>query len=369
MEKSKVYFADMRVTGGDSLLKKLARLVKAAGMEEIDYQNKYAAIKIHFGEPGNLSYLRPNYSKVLVDIIQSKGGKVFLTDANTLYVGGRKNALDHLDAAYQNGFNPFVTGCHVIIADGLKGTDEALIPIDATYVKEAKVGRALADADILITFTHFKMHEATGIGGAIKNLGMGGGSRAGKMEMHSSEKPVVDQETCIGCGECEKNCAHDAIHVEEDVARIDYARCVCCGRCIGVCPVDAVYAGEDEAFDILNCKMSEYAYALSKDKPCFYVSFVVDVSPHCDCHSKNDAPVVPDVGMFASMDPVALDKACADAVNAQPVLAGSALDKAGHKEGCDHFSAMNPGTNWIVGLEHAAKLGMGNLDYEIVTVR
>lgn len=193
MEKSKVYFADMRVGGSDNLLKKLKRLIVAAGFDTIDFKNKFAAIKIHFGEPGNLSYLRPNYSKVLVDAVAERGGKAFLTDSNTLYVGGRKNALDHLNAAYQNGFNPFVTGCHVLIADGLKGTDEALIPVkNGEYVKEAKIGRAIADADVIISFAHFKMHELTGMGGALKNIGMGAGSRAGKMEMHSHGKPNVD---------------------------------------------------------------------------------------------------------------------------------------------------------------------------------
>ena len=156
MAPSKVYFTDLHVTFQENLLQKLARLVKTAGMlDQIDFSNKYTAIKIHFGEPGNLSYLRPNYSKVLVDLIKAQGGRVFLTDCNTLYVGRRKNALDHLDTAYENGYNPFATGCHVIIADGLKGTDEALVPINGDYVKEAKIGRAIMDADIFISLTHF----------------------------------------------------------------------------------------------------------------------------------------------------------------------------------------------------------------------
>ena len=202
MGVSKVYYTNMRTTLTENLLQKLARLVKRAGMTDIDFSNKYTAIKIHFGEPGNLAYLRPNYSKVLADLVKTQGGKVFLTDCNTLYVGRRKNALDHLDAAYENGYNPFATGCHVIIADGLKGTDEVLVPIDGEYVKEAKIGRALMDADIVISLTHFKGHEATGFGGALKNIGMGGGSRAGKMEMHSAGKPFVNQEVCIGCASC-----------------------------------------------------------------------------------------------------------------------------------------------------------------------
>lgn len=168
MEKSKVYFTSMKVNAGTNLLKKLNHLVREAGIANIDFENKYTAIKIHFGEPGNLAYLRPNYAKVIVDLVKELGGKPFLTDCNTLYVGRRKNALDHLDSAYENGYNPFATGCHVIIADGLKGTDEALVPVNGEYVKEAKIGRAVMDADIVISLNHFKGHESTGFGGAFK---------------------------------------------------------------------------------------------------------------------------------------------------------------------------------------------------------
>ena len=219
---SKVYFTDFRATYRENLPQKLARLVKKAGMLDIDFENKYTAIKIHFGEPGNLAYLRPNYAKVIVDIIKEQGGRVFLTDCNTLYVGRRKNGLDHLEAAYENGYNPFTTGCHVIIADGLKGTDETLVPIDGDYVKEAKIGRAVMDADIVISLSHFKGHEATSFGGALKNLGMGCGSRAGKMEMHSAGKPYVHQRKCIGCGQCQKVCAHSAITITDKKAMINH---------------------------------------------------------------------------------------------------------------------------------------------------
>ena len=266
MAPSNVYFTNMRTTLNENLLQKLERLVKKAGMlDQIDFHNKFTAIKIHFGEPGNLAYLRPNYSKVLADLIKAQGGRVFLTDCNTLYVGRRKNALDHLDAAYENGYNPFTTGCQVIIADGLKGTDETLVPVDGQYVKEAKIGRALMDADIVISLTHFKGHESTGFGGALKNIGMGGGSRAGKMEMHSAGKPHVEQDVCIGCGMCKKNCAHSAITIENRKASIEHSKCVGCGRCIGACPTDAVSPDYDEANDILNCKIAEYSLAVLKD--------------------------------------------------------------------------------------------------------
>lgn len=217
MEKSKVYFSDMHTTMDLNLPQKLERLCRRAGMMDIDFKNQYAAIKIHFGELGNLAFLRPNYAKVVADLVKEGGGKPFLTDCNTLYVGSRKNAIDHMETAYLNGFSPYQTGCHVIIADGLKGTDETLVPIDGEYVKEAKIGRALMDADIVISLTHFKGHEATGFGGALKNLGMGGGSRAGKMEQHSAGKPSVIQSRCIGCKRCERICAHDAAKVTNKI--------------------------------------------------------------------------------------------------------------------------------------------------------
>ena len=366
MEKSKVYYTDMHATGEANLLQKLEKLMKKAGFENIDFAEKFVAVKLHFGEPGNLAYLRANYAKVVCDYIKRLGGKPFVTDCNTLYVGGRKNGLDHLDSAYINGYNPFATGVHTIIADGIKGTDEQLVPVEGgEYVKEAKVGTAIMDADIIISLNHFKGHELTGFGGAIKNIGMGCGSRAGKMEMHSAGKPYVEEKKCIGCGKCLDVCAHDAPLIADKKASIDQNKCVGCGRCIGVCPKDAIQAALDEANDILNCKIAEYTKAVIQNRPHFHINMVIDVSPYCDCHSENDIAIVPDVGVFASFDPVALDMACADAVNRQPAITGSILEKHGHHHG-DHFADVSPETNWISALDHAQKLGIGVKEYELI---
>ena len=369
MTKSKVFFSDMHVTADKPLPKKLKRLMEKAGFETLPFAGgKFTAVKMHFGEPGNLAFLRPNYARVVCDYVKQLGGKPFVTDCNTLYVGGRKNALDHLDSAYANGYNPFATGVQTIIADGLRGLDERLVPVEGgLYVKEAKIGSAIMDADIIISLTHFKGHELTGFGGTIKNLGMGSGSRAGKMEMHSAGKPHVEQAACIGCGRCVRVCAHDAPHVTNGKSSIDKDKCVGCGRCIGACPTDAVTPDFDEAFDITNCKMAEYTKAVLKDRPHFHISLVIDVSPFCDCHAENDIPIVPDVGMFASFDPVALDRVCADAVNKQPAVAGSLLEKNGHSHH-DHFTDVFPDTNWISCLKHAEKLGLGTMDYELVEI-
>jgi len=369
MDKAKVYFTDLHTELGDGLLVKFRRLIEKAGIGDIDFKNQFTAIKIHFGEPGNLAFLRPNWSKIVVDVVKEQGGKPFLTDCNTLYVGGRKNALDHLESAYSNGYTPFSTDCHLIIADGLKGLTETLVPVDGgEYVKEAKIGSSVMDADVFLSLTHFKGHESTGFGGAIKNIGMGCGSHSGKMEMHSHGTPRVRTERCIGCGLCVKNCAHEGVVVIDGIAEIQEEYCVGCGRCIGVCPTGAMAPRWDESNDILNRKMAEYAWAVLKGRPAFHMSLVIDVSPNCDCGAENDIPIVPSVGMFASFDPVALDQACADAVNRQPALPGSQLHNAECKKE-DHFASVHPDTNWEVCLEHGEKLGMGSRAYELITVK
>ncbi len=373
MGKSKVFFTDMRCSNGVNLPEKLRRLILKAGIEGIDFDRKFVAIKIHFGEPGNLSFLRPNYAKVIADAVSAKGGLPFLTDCNTLYVGRRKNALDHLAAAAENGFSVASCGCQIIIADGLKGTDEVSVPLEGTtYVKNAKIGKAVMDADVIISLNHFKGHECAGFGGALKNLGMGCGSRAGKMEMHSDGKPLVSRSRCRGCGVCAKNCAHDAISFDsEKIACINLNKCVGCGRCIGSCNFDAIHSGYNQSNDILNCKIAEYAKAVVNDRPNFHINIVADVSPNCDCHSENDMPIIPNIGIFASFDPVALDMACADACNEAPVMPGSYLSDAIDTHGdChhDHFTNVAPTTNWRVCLDHAESIGVGQKEYELIKV-
>ena len=369
MSVSDVYFTDFHCKNGVNQQQKLARLCVAAGLDKIDFEGKFVAIKIHFGELGNLAYLRPNYAKTVADLVRARGGLPFLTDCNTLYVGSRKNALEHMDTAYTNGFSPFSTGCHVIIADGLKGSDDVEVPVaGGEYCKTAKIGRALMDADIVISLTHFKGHEEAGFGGALKNLGMGGGSRAGKMEQHSDGKPYVDQNLCIGCGACARICAHGAPQIAEHKCTIDHTKCVGCGRCIAVCPKDAVTPPFDTSFDRLNCKIAEYAKAVVDGRPAFHISIVRDVAPNCDCHAENDVPIVPDVGMFASFDPVALDLACAEAVNRQPVLPGSVIDAPHAAHDCDRLHAAHPDTHWQTAIAHGVKIGLGSDQYTLHTI-
>lgn len=370
--RSDVYFSDLHTKTGDGLLKKFERLIKAAGIDKIDFEGKFVAIKIHFGEYGNLSFLRHQYSKVLCDYIKSRGGKPFLTDCNTLYVGFRSNALDHLDAAYLNGYSPLGTGVHSIIADGLRGTDEREIPVEnGEYVEKAKIGAAIAEADILISLTHAKGHVSAGYGGTLKNLGMGSGSRKGKMEMHSKGTPRIDRNICIGCGQCVKHCANKGVSVKDGKAYINEDSCLGCGYCISYCPKGAIMTKWNIAKPVLNKKIAEYAKAAINGKPSFHISFLIDVSPECDCEASNDIPIIPDVGMFASFDPVALDQACVDAAMRAPVVEHSMADvepAEGVKKG-DVFRMVHPNTDWEAGLIHAEKIGLGSREYNLVEVK
>lgn len=376
MEKAKVYYTDFRAKIGEGLPTKLKRLIKAAGIGDIDMDGKFVAVKMHFGELGNLSFLRPNYARAVVDVVKELGGVPFLTDCNTLYPGSRKNAIEHLYCAWENGFTPMTVGCPVIIGDGLKGTDDIEVPVEGgEYIDKAMIGRAVMDADIFISLSHFKGHETTGFGGAIKNIGMGCGSRAGKKAQHMNGQPEIDHELCRGCRACLRECANDGLSFDESTRKmsINTQNCVGCGRCIGACNFDAIAFANYAATKDLNCRMAEYTKAVIQNRPNFHVSLIVDVSPNCDCHAENDAPILPNIGMFASFDPLALDQACVDACLKATPLPNSQLAEAMEKEDfCDHhdhFENTTPNSEYKTCLAHAEKIGLGTREYEIVVVK
>ena len=374
MEKAKVYFTDFRTkANGDGLPTKLKKLIKKAGLADLDLDGKFVAIKMHFGEMGNISYLRPNYARAVVDVIKDLGGKPFLTDCNTLYPGSRKNALEHLYCAWENGFTPLTVGCPILIGDGLKGTDEIEIPVaGGEHVEKAKIGRAVMDADVFISLNHFKGHENAGFGGAIKNIGMGCGSRAGKCEQHISGQPTINEDLCRGCKKCMALCANDGLIFDETTKKmsVDKDHCLGCGRCIGACNFDAISFEDFHAPRLLNCKMAEYAKAVLDGRPHFHISLVVDVSPNCDCHCENDAPILPNIGMFVSKDPLALDQACVDACMEATPMPGSQLydrmQRPDFHDHHDHFKNSTPESEWKSCLEHAEKIGIGTREYELI---
>ena len=384
MKKSDVFFTDLRTKPGVNLPSKLEHLVRAAGIEKLDLKDKFTVIKLHFGEPGNMAYLRPGYVNKVVEVLQGLGAKVYLSDSNTLYKGGRSDAVVHIASAMSNGFNPIEVKAPVIIADGVKGTDYAEMPVEGgKHCKSAKIGRAIADADAVISMSHFKGHEQAGFGGALKNLGMGAASVAGKLFLHSESQPFVNTEECKGCGMCVKNCAHDAISVSDRKASIDYDKCVGCGQCVASCLFGAVGYNQDTSVISLNEKIAEYTKAIVDGKPNFHISLLMDISPECDCWGHNDAAIAPNIGMAASFDPVALDQACADLVMAAPRAGGdNALEdalvgKAGHGREAGHhccedekdvFKIIHPDTNWQSGLSHAEAIGLGTRSYNLIKV-
>jgi len=369
MAPPKVYFTDMHTFHGSNLLQKMEKLLRRAGLQRMDLDGKLVAIKLHMGEPGNLAYIRPNLAAVVVRMVKEKGGKPFLTDCNTLYMGKRANAVDHLNSAMENGFNRIAVGCDVIIADGLRGNEQREVLIEKELCRTAKIGSAIADAEVVISLSHFKGHDLTGFGGALKNLGMGSGSRCGKMEMHASSQPTVNRRKCVGCGQCVKNCPEQAISLDEKKrAVIDHQKCVGCGQCVAVCRYGAPEVEWEDSSEVVNKKIAEYAYAVVHGKPSLHISVIMDVSPNCDCWPFNDVPISPDIGFAASKDPVALDMACAQLVNEAAVGQGSVLDVKGDVKG-DKFKAVHPSTDWMTGVEHAQRIGLGKKEFELVRLK
>lgn len=372
---SKVYFSNMRTKNSISLLDKMEKLFNRAGLKKIVEPKDLVAIKIHFGEKGNLAYIRPQYVRRVVDLVKGLGGRPFITDANTLYVGTRSNSVDHLETAILNGFDYSVVGAPLIIADGLTGRDHIKVKIQGKHFKEVNIGSAAVYANSMIVMTHFKCHELTGFGGAIKNLGMGLGSRSGKQQMHSDVFPKVKSEKCTGCEQCKKWCPADAIEMQPwsgnkkgQKSHMLEEKCLGCGECVAYCPFEAIVPSWKSTPETTQEKLAEYAVGAvaGKEGKVGYLNFVTDISPECDCYGGNDAPIVPNIGILASLDPVALDKACADMVNKMPALPGSVIE--GLPAGADKFMAVHPGIGWLSQLQHAEKMGLGSIEYEIIEV-
>lgn len=363
---SKVYFIDLRATYRENLIKKLGRLLDTAGLSDCIKKRDLVAVKLHFGEMGNTAFIRPVFLRKIVENIKSTGGTPFLTDANTLYSGTRSDSPHHLSTAIQNGFAYSVVQAPVIIADGLRGKSETAVRIDQKNFKTAYIGSEIFEADALVSVAHFKGHELSGFGGTIKNLGMGCASRKGKLAQHSTVSPKIVRKKCVGCGDCVDHCSQNAISLVEEKAIINTKKCIGCGECILICPVEAVQVQWNQQIPVFLEKMVEYTMGVLKDKKgkTLFINFITDVSPACDCPPYNDAPIVKDIGILASKDPVAIDQASVDFVNREPGLSGTCLkDKI--DSGTDKFKEIYPKVDWKIQLDYAESIGLGSCEYEL----
>jgi len=363
---STVFFTDLSASYKENLVAKLGRLMQAAGLKTIVAPRELAAVKLHFGELGNTAYIRPVFLRKVVDDLKAMGAVPFLTDANTLYAGTRSDAVHHLETAVHNGFAYSVVNAPLIIADGLKGKSEVAVTIDGKRFKEVYIAAEIARADAFVSVAHFKGHELSGFGGAIKNTGMGCASRRGKMAQHSTVSPEVKTKRCVGCGDCAAHCASGAITLTDKKARINPEICVGCGECIVVCPSGAVQIQWNQSVPTFLENMVEYTQGVLKNKAdkSLFVNFITDVAPACDCFPYNDAPLVRDIGILASTDPVAIDQACVDLVNGEPALAGSRLEK-NRGPGEDKIKGLYPYIDWEIQLNYAQQIGLGSRKYQL----
>ncbi|MEG6521931.1 DUF362 domain-containing protein [Desulfotomaculum sp. 1211_IL3151] len=364
---SKVYFVNLRArTDKTNKISKIRNLFDQAGFNELIQKDDLTAIKLHFGERGSDGFISPLFVRQVVDKIKEKGAKPFLTDTNTLYGGSRHNSVDHLLTALEHGFDYTVTGAPLIIADGLRSDNITEVQIDKKHFKKVKLAKDIVNADSVIVLSHFKGHEMGGFGGAIKNLAMGGAPAIGKKEQHAV-KITVDQDKCIGCGECSEVCPEQAITMSDGKASVADGKCIGCGECLTVCPVKANGINwETDIADFLE-RMAEYAYGFAKshEKRIGFINFLINITPDCDCATWSDAPIVPDIGFLASTDPVALDQASYDLVNQQLGFFNSHLT-CNHEAGEDKFQGLRPYIDGTIQMRHGEEIGMGSRDYELI---
>lgn len=376
--KRNVFFSDLKVSSGKNLLDKLDALLDLTDLKGKIREKDLVAIKLHFGERGNTAFVRPIFLRRVVDQVKRYKGKPFLTDTNTLYIGTRSEAISHLTTAYQNGFVYSVVDAPLLIADGLRGNSAVKVRIDKPLFKAVSIAHAIYMADALISVAHFKGHELSGFGGTLKNLGMGCASREGKLSQHSNISPKVKEKACKGCELCLSWCPSEAISMlshesgsksKHSIAFIDSKKCIGCGECILTCPTGAIQIQWNETIPIFQKKIVEYACGAVQRKKgkVLYLNFLTQITPACDCNAFSDAPIVSDIGILSSEDPVAIDQASVDLVNGEEGNRSSKLPSA-WKSGENKFRALYPEVDWSIQLTYAEEIGLGTRAYELVKI-
>lgn len=334
----------------------MEKIYKASGAANIIKKEDFVALKIHVGEKHNTTHVKPELIKALVTKIKGKGGLPFLTETSTLYKGERDNAIKHLLHAHQHGFSIEKVGAPFIMADGLTGNTEHEVEINAELHTSVKIAREIVVADALIAVSHPTGHPGSGLGGCLKNLGMGLASRMGKMRQHSTMLPEIKAKNCTFCQKCLQWCPVDAIVEQAGKAFILREKCIGCGECLAVCRFEAVsYNWESESPD-LQKSMAEHAYGAVKNKPgkCFYFNVMIDMTTGCDCYSTNQKKCIPDIGILASRDPVAIDAATLDLTARYNQKTLSAIA----------FPQLDP----LIQLRHGEKIGLGSLTYNLIEI-
>jgi uncharacterized Fe-S center protein len=367
--KSAVYFASLRAySDQESTTVKIQRLFDRAGFSEIIANNDKTAIKLHFGERGNDGYISPVYVRQVVDKVKACGSRPFLTDTNTLYLGSRSNAVDHITTAILHGFDYAVTGAPIIIADGLFGKNVVQVKIEKKHFNSVSIAGDIALSDSMIVMSHFKGHIVSGFGGAIKNLAMGCAPPEGKRAQHNA-RPFTIADRCSGCGTCAEVCPKTAITIITTKSVIDRDACIGCFECMHVCPEHAIDIDWETEIPIFMERMVEYAYGVVQEKKgkVGYMNFLIRITPDCDCFPFSDTPIVPDIGILASKDPVAIDAASYDLVNRQTGFTDSLLI-AHHRKGEDKFTGVHAQTDGYRQIRYAEEIGMGSSAYDFIVI-
>ncbi len=378
--KTPVYFTPAhRGESSEEIARKAAAVFLRTGFPGALEPGDFTALKLHFGEKHNTGHIKPAWIRDIIAAVRGATSRAFLTDSNTLYVGNRSNSIDHIRLAWDHGFTQAETGLPVIIADGLVGRDKsearaaaaapgrgaagkgkgkatAKTGAGASGIAAAKIASAILHSDAMLCLTHVTGHVQTGLGAAIKNLGMGCASRAGKLEQHATVHPHVSAKQCRNCSMCMEYCPEDAISQAEGHVVILREKCIGCGECLAVCKHGAVKFAWDEDSPRLQRILAEYANLVRAHfgPKIAFVNFLLQVTKDCDCMAKDQPPIVPDIGILASSDAVAADRATADLI----VQAGRGKDAL--RAGYD--------LDWSVQLRHGEEIGLGSNDYELISI-